>query len=170
MLGFNCWHLVKLLAAVVCIGGIVSFAVAYFIPAPPSKITIAGSFKGGHYEALANRYKEILARSHVDVAVRATDGAVENLKLLNDEKSGIQIGFMQGGVSNSNLAPDLMSLGRIDHQVFWLFYRTTDTYDDVTQFKGKRIALGPAGSRVQDRLRHLHKAMPQKMIERGVAD
>ena len=146
MLGFNRWHLFKLLVAIFCIAGIVWLALSYFMPAPPSAITIAGSFKGGHYEALALRYKDILVRAHVDVNVRTTDGAVENLELLNDPKSGIQIGFMQGGVSNGKLSPDLLSLGRIDYQIFWVFYRATDSYDDLTQFKGKRLALGPAGS------------------------
>jgi uncharacterized protein len=50
--------------------------------------------------------------------LRLTDGAKENLRLLNDPNSGIQIGFMQGGISNGRLAPDLVSLGRIDHQIF----------------------------------------------------
>ena len=35
-----------------------------------------------------------------------------------------------------------MSLGRIDHQIFWLFYTTGDTLTDLSQLKGKRI--GPA--------------------------
>src|SRR5262249_37358922 len=60
--------------------------------------------------------------------------------------SGIQIGFMQGGISNGRLAPDLMSLGRIDHQIFWLFYPTGDVLTDLTQLKGKRIGLGAEGS------------------------
>jgi len=65
---------------------------------------------------------------------------------LNDANSGIQIGFMQGGISNSRLAPDLMSLGRLDHQIFWLFYPTGPTITDLTQLKGKRIGLGAEGS------------------------
>jgi hypothetical protein len=40
--------------------------------------------------------KEILARSHVTAEVRTTAGAVDNLKLLEDTKSGIQVGFSQG--------------------------------------------------------------------------
>jgi hypothetical protein len=53
---------------------------------------------------------------------------------------------MQGGLSKSRLAPDLLSLGRIDHQIFWLFYPAGDSLDDLTQLKGKRIALGAEGS------------------------
>jgi len=53
---------------------------------------------------------------------------------------------MQGGVANAETAPDLRSLGRIDYQVFWLFYSASENFDDLTQFKGKRLALGPVGS------------------------
>src|SRR5262245_58699440 len=53
---------------------------------------------------------------------------------------------MQGGVSNTKLAPDLLSLGQIDHQVLWLFYPAGDSLSDLTQLKGKRVALGPPDS------------------------
>jgi len=39
-----------------------------------------------------------------------------------------------------------MSLGRIDHQIFWLFYPTGETITDLTSLKGKRIGLGAEGS------------------------
>jgi TRAP-type uncharacterized transport system substrate-binding protein len=146
MLGFNRWRLFRILAAIACITGLTWLALAYLIPAPPSKVTIATSFTGDHYQALGSRYQGILAGSDVEVQLRLTDGAKENLRLLNDSNSGIQIGFMQGGVSNGRLAPDLLSLGRIDHQIFWLFYPAGDTLADLTQLKGKRIALGAEGS------------------------
>jgi TRAP-type uncharacterized transport system substrate-binding protein len=119
---------------------------AYLIPAPPSQITIATSPKGEHYHVLGTRYQGVLAGTEIKVELRLTDGAKENLRLLNDANSGIQIGFVQGGISNSRLAPDLMSLGRLDHQIFWLFYPTGETLTDLTQLKGKRIGLGAEGS------------------------
>jgi len=42
-----------------------------------------------------------------------TEGSVENLKLLNDPRSGVQIAFMQEGITDARQAPDLLSLGRI---------------------------------------------------------
>ena len=126
-----------------CIAGLAWLALAYLIPAPPSKITIATPLKGDHYQTLGSRYQGILAGSDVEVQLRLTNGAKENLSLLNDPNSGVQIGFVQGGISNSRLAPDLLSLGRIDHQVFWLFYLAGDTLTDLTQLKGKRIAISP---------------------------
>jgi hypothetical protein len=65
MFGFGRWHLLKGLAAILCIIGIVSLALTYFFPAPPSTITMAVGIKGGNYELLAVPYKEIIARHHV---------------------------------------------------------------------------------------------------------
>jgi len=73
-------------------------------------------------------------------------GAAENLKLLEDPKSGVDIALVQGGVSNSGQAPGLLSLGRVSYQVLWLFYRGTDALENPKQLKGKRIAVGPEGS------------------------
>src|SRR5262245_8700678 len=145
MLGITRWHVFKILAAILCIAGLTWLGMAYLIPAPPSQITIATSPEGEHYHVLGTRYKGILADTGINVDLRLTDGAKENLRLLNDPNSGIQIGFMQGGISNSRLVPDLMSLGRIDHQIFWLF-TTGDMMTDLSQLKGKRIGLGAEGS------------------------
>ncbi len=146
MLGFNRWHLFKGLAVILCIVGMSWLALDYFVPAPPSKFTIATGAKNQTYEAIGKKYREILARSHVDVELRLTNGAVDNIKLLNDPTSGIKVGIAQGGISDSDQSPDLLSLGRINYQIYWVFHRATETLDDLRQLKGKRIAVGPQGS------------------------
>ena len=146
MLGYTRKHLFIVLATALCIVGAVWLAFGIFFPTPPTKIAIAGSFKGGHFKSLAHRYKELLAQAHVQVDVRTTEGSVDNLKLLNDPRSGVQIAFMQEGIANGEQAPDLLSLGQIDYQVLWLFYPADETFSDLTQLRGKRIALGPLGS------------------------
>jgi uncharacterized protein len=143
------WDLFKALAAIVCLVGTVSLAVIYLFPAPPSKISIATAFKGGAYELFGQRYQQILAHSGVKSDVLLTDGSVENLKLLQDRNSGVHVAFVQGGVSNSNQASEVLSLGRINYQLFWVFHRATETLDEVAQLKGKRIAVGPIGSGTQ---------------------
>jgi TRAP-type uncharacterized transport system substrate-binding protein len=146
VLGITRWHLFRLTAAILCVAGLVWLGMAYLIPAPPSQIVIGTSPTGEHYHNLGTRYQGLLAAADMKVELRATNGAKDNLALLNDPDSGVQIAFMQGGISNSRLAPDLMSLGRIDHQIFWLFYPTGDTLTDLAQLKGKRIGLGAEGS------------------------
>ena len=146
MLGITRWHALRVLAATLCVGGLVWLGMAYLIPAPPSRIVIGTSPIGEHYHNLGTRYQGILAASDIKVELRATNGAKENLSLLSHPNSGIQIAFMQGGISNGRLAPDVMSLGRIDYQIFWLFYPTGETLTDLAQLRGKRIGLGAEGS------------------------
>ena len=146
MLGFNRWHLSIVLAAILGGAAIVWLALAILIPAPPKKITIATGQRNQIYQAIGNSYRTILARSGVDVDVRLTNGAVENLALLNDPHSGVTAGIVQGGISDGTQSPDVLSLGRINYQVYWLFYSAAETITDLRQLKGKRIALGPEGS------------------------
>jgi len=141
------WHpiLLRALVALVCFAGAVWLVMEYFNPALPSSITLATGFKGGGYEFFAQQYREKLARAHVALNLRMTDGTSENIKLLEDPKSGVQVAFVGGGASNSQQAPGLLSLGRINYQVFWIFYRGTETLDHLTQLKGKRIGVPPEG-------------------------
>jgi TRAP-type uncharacterized transport system substrate-binding protein len=119
---------------------------AIFVPAPPSHIIIAGGPKGGSYEQYALKYREILARSHVKVDVRTTDGAAENLKLLEDSTSGVVAGFVLGGIAKGVKAPDVKSLGRVKYTAVFVFYRASERLTDLAELKSKRIAVGPAGS------------------------
>ena len=109
MLGYSRWQLFKGLVTAVGTMGVVSLALIYFIPAPPSKVTMATAFKGSSFEYYGRQYREIFARSNVDLDLRATSGAVENMELLKDPKSDIQISFMVGGVSDGKHAPGLWS-------------------------------------------------------------
>lgn len=146
MLGYTRSHLLAALAVVAALIVAIWIALGFVFPSPPTKVDIASSFPGGHFQALARRYKSILARSGVTLNVLTTDGSVENLKLLNDPSWKVPIGLMQGGVADAETAPDLLSLGRIDYQVFWLFSSTKENISDLAQLKAKRIALGPLGS------------------------
>ena len=100
MLGFSRWQIFKGLVALGFVMSIISLALTYFFPAPPSKIIMATAFKGSSFEFYGKRYQEILARSNVQLELRASAGAYENVKLLQDQNSGVQIAFVLGGVSD----------------------------------------------------------------------
>ena len=146
MLGLSRRQLIKGLAAILCFLGFLFASLAYFFPAPPSTVTIGTAFKGASYDYYGKRYRERFARANVKLELRETAGALENLKLLLDPNSGVQIGFMNGGVSNGPLAPGLLSLGLVYYQPYWIFYTSTEPIDHLSQLKGKRIAVGPQGS------------------------
>jgi TRAP-type uncharacterized transport system substrate-binding protein len=49
-------------------------------------------------------------------------------------------------MSSSSEAPNLLSLGSISYSPLRVFYRSDETFDDLSQLKGKRIAIGAEGS------------------------
>jgi TRAP-type uncharacterized transport system substrate-binding protein len=102
--------------------------------------------EGRTYAALGERYREILARSHVHLKLLPSSGAVENLRRLKNKSLAVDVGFAQGGTSSSSEAPNLLSLGSILYNPLWVFYRNDETFDDFSQLKGKRIAIGLEGS------------------------
>jgi hypothetical protein len=71
---------------------------------------------------------------------------VENLKLLQDPRSGVQISLMVSGISDGKHAPGLLSLGTVYTNPYWIFYSSNERFDRLSQLKGKRIAVGPEGS------------------------
>ena len=98
---FSRWQILKL-TAIVGIVGIASLALIHFIPTPPLKVVMAAGFKGASFEYYGRQYQEILARSHIQLELRETAGAIENLKLLQDPKADVQIAFVIGGLSDAN--------------------------------------------------------------------
>ena len=146
MLGFNRWHLFEFFAAMLGLVAIVCVALSYFIPAAPPTVILATGFRGSSFEAFGRKYQEVLTRSHVDLGLRETSGALENLKLLQDPRSGVQAALVTGGISNGAEAPGVVSLGLIDNNPFWIFYLSKEPLERLSQLRGKRIAVGPPGS------------------------
>ena len=142
---FTRWQILKSLTVVGVIG-VASLALIYFIPAPPSKVVMATAFKGASFEYYGRQYREIFARSHVELELRETAGAVENLKLLQDPNADVQIAFVTGGLSDAKHTPGVLSLGTVYDQPFWIFRPANVQIDQLSQLKGKRIAVGPEGS------------------------
>jgi TRAP-type uncharacterized transport system substrate-binding protein len=143
---FGLHHVPKRLIAIICVLGVCWLALNYFIPAPPAKITIATGVKGTTFDYFGQRYRARFARAGVRVDLRQTAGALENLRLLQDPKSGVDIAFVTGGAGDGEEAPDLLSAGAAYPSPSWLFYSSSENFDSLPQLKGKRIAVGPDGS------------------------
>src|SRR5262249_52833459 len=115
-------------------------------PAPPRHIVLASGSEFGAYHQYAKRYQEILGREGVKVEERMTNGAADNLKLLLDPASGVDLAFMQGGVADLPAADDLVMLARRYYDPLWIVYRGEATLSQLNALQGKRIAVGMPGS------------------------
>jgi TRAP-type uncharacterized transport system substrate-binding protein len=146
----------RVLAATICVIAAVWLALWYFIPAPPTTITIAAGIKNGAFDHIAELYRERLARHHVTLDVRFTAGAVENVGLINDPKSGVAAALLFMGATDGARSPELVSLGRINYAPFWIFYKGSETLDRLTQLKGKRINVPPVIRPVANQVLNAH--------------
>ena len=78
---------------------------------PPRRIVTATGAEGGAYQEIGKRYQAILARAGVQLRLMPTDGALQNLAMLRDSHSGVDIALIQGGTTSEAEAPDIESLG-----------------------------------------------------------
>jgi TRAP transporter TAXI family solute receptor len=113
---------------------------------PPRHIVLASGAESGIYHLYALRYKEILGREGVTVEERMTGGARDNLALLLDPKSGVDVAFMQGGLATSPEADGLVMLASLYYEPLFIFYRNAEPLTRMNGLHGKRIAIGVAGS------------------------
>ncbi|MBC7995481.1 MAG: C4-dicarboxylate ABC transporter substrate-binding protein [Rhizobacter sp.] len=145
--------------------------VAYWVldPTPPKKVVLATGVEQGAYAEFGKRYAELLKRHGITVELRTTAGAAENLKLLNDANSGVDIAFVQGGAGEKDRRIDeeggeaLVSLGSLFYEPVWLFYREDSakrllkgtTLTSLAQLPGWKVNIGAPGSGVPNLMRKL---------------
>ena len=94
---------------------LVGFIVAWqFVnPAPPRTIVIATGQKDGAYFQFAERYRELLAAEGIELQIRETAGSIENIRLLEDSHSDVDLAFVQGGVGAQADSDSIVSLASL---------------------------------------------------------
>ena len=133
--------LVALLFAALVVAG----AVFVFVQsAPPKTITFTSGPKGSIFHTNAVRYARILARYGVALRVLTSEGSLENLNRLCDPALRVDVGFVQGGITNA-ASGNLVSFGSVSHQPLLVFYRGSPV-EVLSGLAGTRIAIGPVGS------------------------
>jgi hypothetical protein len=132
------------LAAVLTILAVAWLALWYFIPAPPKTITLGAGINGGAFEHFGKRYRDILARHHVNVILRFSKDGPEYISFITNPKSDYDAAFWISGLASVDQLPYLVSLGRINYAPLWIFYRGEEPLDRLTQLKGKRVQVSGA--------------------------
>ncbi len=152
-------------------------AVAYWLldPAPPRHVVLATGQDQGAYAEFGRRYARILKENGVEVRLRKTAGAAENIALLRQPGGDVDIAFVQGGAEDDRPlaradgdAEDdgLVSLGSLFYEPVWLFYRgdaaerllKAPELTSLAQLAGWRVNIGEPGSGVPNLMRRLVEA------------
>jgi TRAP-type uncharacterized transport system substrate-binding protein len=145
------WDLAHTLGPILLASAAAIWLALHFVqPAPPRTLTMSGGPEGSSFEAIAERYRAILARSGIDLKVIPSQGSLQNLQRLAEPHSHFDIALVQSGITETAQhggdLDDLVSLGSMFFQPLTVFYRGPRRISRLSQLKGKRIAIGKEGS------------------------
>ncbi len=129
----------------------IALGVRYVNPAPPNKFEISTGADEGAFNLYAERYKKVLARDGVELVLRPSTGAAQNLARLLDDKAGVGAGFIQGGLVSDGSAPELVdrlySLGSVYYEPLWIFVRADTRHQVDTGASAKSTTTAAANAR-----------------------
>ena len=136
--------------AVIIFSGLVLISAVFFFvhSAPPGTITITTGPEGSIFYTNASKYSIFLARQSMKLNILTSAGSLENLQRLSNPAFKVDVGFVQGGITNG-ATDQLVSLGSISYQPLLVFYRGTPI-ESLADLAGKRLAIGPVGSGTRD--------------------
>jgi TRAP-type uncharacterized transport system substrate-binding protein len=136
---------------------LVVFYVAYRLvdPLPPRHLVFAAGIAASGYDNIARRYARILARDGIDMEIRNTAGAVEDLELLRDPSSRVEAALTTLGFAEPGDAGELASLGGVFDAPIFIFYRSAEPITLLAQLRGKRLAIGGPGTSTGPLLRRV---------------
>jgi TRAP-type uncharacterized transport system substrate-binding protein len=144
------WRDIVLIAlpSLLLIIGAFWLAAQFIKPAPPDQLIISTGGESGAYQRFAARYKDVLARYGVALVAKPSAGSPENLERLRNPEFEVDAGFIQGGTARLGEEDELVSLGDMYYEPLWIFYREAALRggNRVLDLKGKRVAIGGAGS------------------------
>ena len=140
-------------ALLVALGLLVAYH--FLPPAPPMHLVMATSNRDEPYYAYGLRYRDELAREGITLELRETAGAVENLRLLQDPASGVDIAFTQGGIDPVKGGTKVRAIASVFLEPLWLFTRKPVVPESIRSLAGLRVAVGAAGSGTREMLEEL---------------
>lgn len=135
------------------------FALAtYAKPFPPREVTLIVGQKGGSFDYLGRHFTSFFKAHGVELKTFYTDGAQQSLEEMVRQPD-MQAAFILGGSAKPSEIRDIVSLGSIEYEPLWFFYRGPEyRSDDVFEYFSKlRLNIGSPGSGTQRIVREIVK-------------
>ncbi|MFY7803864.1 MAG: TAXI family TRAP transporter solute-binding subunit [Limnoraphis robusta] len=110
---------------------------------PVDHLTIATGARDGEYYAFSQAFSEVVSQHQprIKINVIETDGSSSNLDLLQSKKADLAL--VQSDLS---IPPDTQAVAFLFPEMFHLIATEQSKINQVSDLKGKRIALMPKGS------------------------
>jgi TRAP-type uncharacterized transport system substrate-binding protein len=127
--------------------GVLALAAMYHFvdPAPPNRLVMSTGEEQSDYQDFGKRYQAILKRDGVQLELRTSAGALENLQRLRDTTTDVDVAFVQDGLHTDQDGGALVSLGSMYYEPLWVFYRGKQNLTQLHQLVGKRVSIGREG-------------------------
>jgi hypothetical protein len=133
------------ISAVAFVSAVILVALFLFVySAPPRTIIITAGPADSMFATNAFKYAALLAKHDIKLKILTSLGSQENLQRLSDPSSKVDVGMVQGGITNAAV-DKLVSLGSISYQPLLVFYRG-EPLELLSGLAGKRVSIGPVGS------------------------
>lgn len=120
-------------------------------PAPPRTLSMSTGVADGAYHQFGLKYQALLKANGITLELKPSSGSVENLQRLADGE--VSVGFVQGGLAaaaggqaSDSRYKDLRSLATTGFEPVWIFSHTLDLSRGLGALRGKKVAVGVAGS------------------------
>jgi TRAP transporter TAXI family solute receptor len=115
-------------------------------PIPPRRIVLASGPESSLFHQQALLYRQALAAEGVELEVRVSEGAGDNMALLLDRKSGVDLAFVQGGMAREAETDHIVMVASLYYEPLWIFVRRGESVDTLAALAGRRISTGMPGS------------------------
>src|SRR5512139_3288577 len=140
-------------------------------PPPPRQIVMSTGAPDGAYHAYALQYQAILAEQGMELVLKPSKGAQENLERLRRHIDDVDVALVQSGLSRES-EPGLVTLGSVFYEPVWVFYRDPRVLERGSELAGKKIAIGSPGSGTAELGRSLAQSAgldqaPTELVELG---
>jgi TRAP-type uncharacterized transport system substrate-binding protein len=142
--GFSPWLATAVALFIMCLG--LAALVWLWLSAPPRTLTITSGPPGSSFQRNAGLYQEALAARGVTLKILPSAGSAENLRRLELNTDGVDIGFVQSGLAGDPPPPYLVSLGSVAYQPLFIFYRDGMRITRLSELAGKKLGVGVRGS------------------------
>lgn len=115
-------------------------------PLPPSVVRIATGQPNSSLEVLGKQYAGIFEKNGIQLELVPSAGAFANVELLIQGK--VDAAFSLGGMVSEADAQGIVSLGSVEYQPLWLFYRGAqyDGSNPTAFLKEKSFSINIPGS------------------------
>jgi TRAP-type uncharacterized transport system substrate-binding protein len=112
-----------------------------------TRVKIVSDQSGSSWSNLAQSLKKDITDYGLSYYIVPSSGTIENIRLLNDDSSGVNAAFLLPAAVDAQLTKGLMSLGSIDYEALWIVYRKgmgpISNLKDLSNFK---VGVGPKES------------------------